>query len=90
MTGDQRIAPGSQREEYVARGVGGPLADRQQRGRAGQYSGCGQGEHVDQGVPDPAGVARVGDFGQTFEQAGEFVKSGRQLVAELVKSRRDR
>ncbi|MEH0586850.1 hypothetical protein QA942_23285 [Streptomyces sp. B21-106] len=41
-------------------------------------------------MSDPAWVARIGYLGQAFQQAGELVEPGRRLVAELVKSRRDR
>jgi hypothetical protein len=45
---------------------------------------------VDESVPDSAWITRVGDFGEAFQQAGEVVEPDRRLVAELVKSRRDR
>ncbi|MFI1155543.1 hypothetical protein [Streptomyces sioyaensis] len=45
---------------------------------------------MNEGVPDPAGVTRVGYLGKAFQQAGEVVEPGRRLVAELVKSRWDR
>ncbi|MFG3052531.1 hypothetical protein ACGFZP_16445 [Kitasatospora sp. NPDC048239] len=45
---------------------------------------------MDESVPDSAWITRVGDFGEAFQQAGEVVEPDRRLVAELVKSRRDR
>jgi hypothetical protein len=69
------------------RGVGGPFADRQERGRAGQYGRGSRREDVDQGVPYPASGSRVGDCGQTFQQARMFGRLRGRLIAELVKKR---
>lgn len=90
-----RVVPGQYVERSAEsgpdglRGVGGPFADRQERGRAGQYSrGC-QCQDVDESVPYPASGPRIGDFGQAFQQARMFGRLHGRLIAELVKNGRD-
>ncbi|CAM5517039.1 hypothetical protein SVIOM74S_00617 [Streptomyces violarus] len=90
MASGQRITPGSERAEDIGRNVGGTLADRQQRGRSGQYGGGSQGKHVRQSVAHPARIRRVGYLGESFQQARVLAWPGRRLIAALVKGGWDR
>lgn len=91
-----RMVPGQHVERSAQGGsdglgsVGSPLTDRQERGRAGQYGRGGQREDVDQGVPYPARGSRVGNLGQTFQQARTLGPLHGRLIAQLVKNRGNR
>jgi hypothetical protein len=76
--------------EHLGRSVGDPLADRRQRSRPGQYRARGQGERDHQSVPHSARITRVRHLGQPFQQARYFSGCDLRVVAELVKSGRDR
>jgi hypothetical protein len=87
---EQRIGPYAKALQDTGRGVSDPLADRQQGGRPGQNRARGEREHGDQGVPHAARVPRVGHLSQSLQQARDFLGHGLRMLAELVKSGRDR
>ncbi|MGH3804200.1 MAG: acyltransferase family protein, partial [Pseudonocardiaceae bacterium] len=78
----------------VGAALGGPVISTsdnfQERRRAGQHGGGGQCQDVDQCVPHSARGSRVGDLGQTFQQAGMLVRLHGRPIAQLVKYTRDR
>ncbi|GAA1113760.1 hypothetical protein GCM10009663_63180 [Kitasatospora arboriphila] len=77
--------------QHMRPGVGDPLADRQQRRRAGQHRASGQREDGDQGMAHSAWVAGVGHLCQALQQPGYLLGGGElQMLAELVKGRWDR
>ena len=86
----QRIGPYAKALQDGRRGVGDPLAHRQQGGRSGQNRARGQREHDDQSVPYAARIARVGHRGQSLQQARDLLGHGPGMLAEWVKGGRDR
>jgi len=81
-----RIGTQAERLQHVGGHIRDPLADRQQRGRAGQDRARGKRQHHGQPVAHPARVPRVRHFGQAFQQSPDLPGHGRWLVAELVNS----
>jgi hypothetical protein len=74
----------------LCRGVGDPLADRQQRGCPGQYGTRRQREHDPQAVAHAARTTGVGYLVQPLQQARNLIGYNLGLLAELVKGMRDR
>ncbi|MFB7575708.1 hypothetical protein [Streptomyces sp. NPDC056165] len=70
----------------AAKRVRDPLADRQQRGRAGQHRARGQREHDGQGM---AHDARIRHLSQPLQQAGHLPGPDVGLLTEPVKGRRN-
>ena len=75
--------------QQLPRGVGDPFTDCQERGGSGQDRACGQRECDDQGVAHSAWIARVGDLGELFQEAGNLPGRRWVMFAELVKGMRD-
>ncbi|MDH6221100.1 hypothetical protein M2283_008442 [Streptomyces pseudovenezuelae] len=70
--------------------ISDPLTDRRQRGSPCQHGTGGERKYDGQRVAHPARVTRVRHLAQPFQQVRDFLQCNLGLMAELVKSRRDR
>ena len=70
--------------------VGAQLCDQPEHEQYGRLRGVAHREHAGQGVPQAPPVARVGDRGETFQQARAFAQSKRPGSVELGSNGGDR
>lgn len=90
VVGVMRIAQrGAAVKEHPVGGVGGPFGDRRDGLRASQDDAGGQGEDEGQGVAPALAAPRVGQLGESVQQAGKVLEGRRPGAGELAQESGD-